>query len=79
MLFTIKHPYSVVKVIFEIPVIPKDVTYETSGKNKYTRFASKLWNKSKEITNTSIDKLKTRKYNLELKRFIFNGKQELLD
>ena len=64
-----------VKLIFSIPDIP-DVKYEVAGKNKYSQFASRFWNKTKEISKKSTDKIKTHQYQLTLEKFVFNGKEE---
>ena len=75
MFLTIHHQYIPVKLIFSIPDIP-DVKYEVAGKNKYSQFASRFWNKTKEISKKSTDKIKTHQYQLTLEKFVFNGKEE---
>ena len=75
MFLTIHHQYIPVKLSFSIPDIP-DVEYEVSGKNKYTRFASKVWNKTKATSNKTVNKIKNHQYKLSLEKFIFNGKEE---
>ena len=75
MFLTIHHQYIPVKLSFSIPDIP-DVEYEVSGKNKYTRIASKVWNITKATSNKTVNKIKNHQYKLSLEKFIFNGKEE---